>query len=88
MITSRTLQYNMNGVSAWKLKLLRVQLLPIDGRRRSGDGGAAIVNSILLPSSKEGEMAAADLEHGEQPWSPFHSVLNASGNFREVIDVI
>ena len=56
--------------------------------RRSGDGGAAIVNSILLPSSKEGEMAAADLKHGEQPWSPFHSVFNVTGNFREVIDVI
>ena len=92
------MQYNIQGVSASELKLLRVQLLPVEGQRpppATAPSGTPpptsplMVNSILLPTVPsqiripEGAFAS--------PWTPYHAIImneTSSNGWREVVDEV
>ena len=81
-------------MSASELKLLRVQLLPLEGHRPAAPSSAStasssplMVNSILLPTVPsqlripEGAFAS--------PWTPFHAIImNDTSGWREVVDEV
>jgi hypothetical protein len=88
------LQYNIQGVSASKLRLLRVQMVPtVEGQSAAPSVSSAavplIVNSILMPSlsSNSQQKRQAGLSF-PAPWTPFQTILVNKTGWQEVVDEV
>ncbi|XP_057373369.1 uncharacterized protein LOC130694310 [Daphnia carinata] len=87
--------YNVQGVSASGLRLLRVQMVPLEGHSAAPKNSPAattlIANSILMPS------LSSNTQHKRQadgnlifaaPWTPFRNILVNQTGWQEVVDEI
>lgn len=88
-------QYNIQGVSAARLRLLRVQLVPLEGHRAAPSQTAApplIVNSILMPTLSSQQQPPDQRAFGSEetlakPWTPYRNILvNHTDGWQEVVD--
>ncbi|XP_045031391.1 uncharacterized protein LOC116925410 [Daphnia magna] len=88
--------YNIQGVSASKLRLLRVQMVPtLEGHgaapKNSPAATTLIANSILMPSlssnTQQKRQADGNLIFAS-PWTPFRKILVNQTGWQEVVDEI
>ncbi|KAI9556583.1 hypothetical protein GHT06_016373 [Daphnia sinensis] len=88
--------YNIQGASASKLRLLRVQMVPtLEGHgaapKNSPAATTLIANSILMPSlssnTQQKRQADGNLIFAS-PWTPFRKILVNQTGWQEVVDEV
>lgn len=91
-------QYNIQGVSASQLRLLRVQMVPLEGHSAAPSHAAAplVVNSILVPTLPAGQQQqqqqsrATGWQDGafQSTWTPYQSIVMNQTGWQEVVDEV
>lgn len=84
----------MQGVSASQLKLLRVQMVPLEGHSAAPQHRSAplFVNSILLPTqSAQSQQQQPFKSTGDvfaAPWTPYRAIIVNQTGWQEVVDQV